>query len=134
MLLPSRLNSWKNIFKFLSKDVILSRKITFDFFPVFNRWDNIIALEEIITELDISVKELPRVLKGKGYGIIDDCGGVPGLERIAEAFDKKEDQEYKQYCEWLGTNELDLKTFDVDKMNLALKDSITELIDFYEGD
>ena len=40
----------------------------------------------------------------------------------------------KQYCEWLGTNELDLKTFDVDKMNLALKDSITELIDFYEGD
>ena len=134
MLLPSRLNSWKNIFKFLSKDVILSRKITFDFFPVFNRWDNIIALEEIITELDIPVKELPRVLKGKGYGIIDDCGGVPGLERIAEAFDKKEDQEYKQYCEWLGTNELDLKTFDVDKMNLALKDSITELIDFYEGD
>ena len=134
MLLPSRLNSWKNIFKFLSKDVILSRKITFDFFPVFNRWDNIIALEEIITELDISVKELPRVLKGEGYGIIDDCGGVPSLERIAEAFDKKEDQEYKQYCEWLGTNELDLKTFDVDKMNLALKDSITELIDFYEGD
>lgn len=117
------------------KKVLLYKRqkiiFTYDF---GNDWEVIIALEEIITESDIPVKELPRVLKGKGYCIIDDCGGVPDLERIAEAFDKKEDQEYKQYCEWLGTNELDLKTFDVDKMNLALKDSITELIDFYEGD
>lgn len=104
---------------------------TYDF---GDNWEIIIALEEIITDSDIPVKELLRVLKGKGYGIIDDCGGVPGLERIAEAFKKKEGQEYEQYCEWLGTNELDLKTFNVDKMNLALKDSITKLEDFYEGD
>jgi len=104
---------------------------TYDF---GDSWEVIIALEEVISDSDIPVKKLPRVLKGKGYGIIEDCGGVPGLESIAEAFEKKEGQEYEQYCEWLGTNELDLKTFDADKMNLALKDSITELEEFYEGD
>ena len=82
---------------------------------------------------DIPVKKLPCVLKGKGYGIIEDCGGFLGLERIAEAFDKK-CQEYEQYCQWLGTNELDFNIFDADKINLALKDPITELEDFYEGD
>lgn len=38
------------------------------------------------------------------------------------------------YCEWLGTNELDLKNFDVDEMNLSLKDSMIELEEFYEDD
>lgn len=104
---------------------------TYDF---GDSWEIIIALEEIINNSDIPVKKLPLVLKGKGYGIIDDCGGIPGLERITEAFEKKEGQEYEQYCEWLGTNEFDLKNFDIDRMNLSLKDSITELRDFYEGD
>ena len=84
-------------------------------------WEIIIALEEIITDSDIPVKKLPCVLKGKGYGIIEDCGGIPGLERIAQAFTKKEGKEYEQFCEWLGTNELDLNFFDADKMNLISK-------------
>ena len=95
---------------------------------------DVFALEEIITDSDIPVKKLPCVLKGKGYGIIEDCGGIPGLERIAQAFTKKEGKEYEQFCEWLGTNELDLKIFDADKMNLILQDSITDLKEFYEGD
>lgn len=117
------------------KKVLLykGQKITFTY-DFGDSWEIIIALEEIINDADIPVKKLPFILKGKGYGIIDDCGGIPGLERFAEAFEKKEGQEYEQYCEWLGTSELDLKNFDVDKMNLALKDSITELEDFYEGD
>ena len=81
---------------------------------------DVFALEEIITDSDIPVKKLPCVLKGKGYGIIEDCGGIPGLERIAQAFTKKEGKEYEQFCEWLGTNELDL-FFDADKMNLISK-------------
>lgn len=81
-----------------------------------------------------TIKKLPHVLNGKGYGIIEDYGGTVGLERIALAFNKKEGQEYEQYCEWLGTNEFDLKIFDADKMNLILQDSITDLKEFYEGD
>ena len=97
----------KKVLLFVGQKIIF----TYDF---GDSWEIIITLEEIITDSDIPVKELPRVLKGKGYGIIDDCGGVPGLERIAEAFKRKEGQEYEQFCEWLGTNELDLKNFDID--------------------
>ena len=104
---------------------------TYDF---GDNWEVVISLEDVINNSDIPVKKLPRVLKGKGYGIFDDCGGIPGLERIAEAFEKKQGQEYEQYCEWLGTNELDLKNFDVDEINLSLKDSMIELEEFYEGD
>lgn len=104
---------------------------TYDF---GDSWEVIIILEDIITESDLSAKKLPCVLKGKGHGIIEDCGGIIGLEKIAEAFEKKEGPEYEQYCEWLGTNELDLKNFDVDQMNLILKDSMTDLKEFYEGD
>ena len=119
--------SIKKVLLFTSQKIIF----TYDF---GDSWEIIITLEDIITDSDTPVKKLPCVLKGKGYGIIEDCGGVPGLESIAEAFKKKEGQEYEQFCEWLGTIELDLKTFDAGKMNLALKDSITELEEFYEGD
>ena len=100
----------KNAASTLLKKVLLfaGQKIIFTY-DFGDNWEIIITLEEIITDSDISVKELPRVLKGKGYGIIDDCGGIPGLERIAEAFKKKEGQAYEQCCEWLGTHELDLK-------------------------
>jgi hypothetical protein len=47
-------------------------------------------------------KLLPRVLEGEGFGIIEDCGGVSGLERLAKAFQKKKGREYQELSEWLG--------------------------------
>lgn len=58
-------------------------------------WEIMIVLEKIIdTDSDISGKDLPRVLEGEGYGIIEDCGGSEGL---------------------------DLGIFDLDDMNFRLK-------------
>lgn len=57
----------------------------------------------------------------------------PVLKESLRLSIKKDGQEYEQFCDWLGTNELDLKTFDADKMNIILKDFMTELKDFYEG-
>ncbi len=74
----------KNAASITLKKVLLykGQKIIFTY-DFGEGWEVIVALEEIITDSDIPFTKLPRVLKGKGYGIIDDCGGVPGLERIA---------------------------------------------------
>jgi len=76
-------------------------------------WEIDITLEDII-EKDIPAKELPLLLDGKGFGIIEDCGGCGGLEEIAKAYKLKSGEEYDKYCEWLGllmTLISDLKNF-----------------------
>ena len=64
---------------------------------------------------------LPRVLEGAGFGIIEDCGGVPGLEELTEAFKKKKGALYKELRDWLGVDELDMSSLDIDDMNIRLK-------------
>lgn len=64
---------------------------------------------------------MPRVLEGNGFGIVDDCGGIMGLARLAEAFQAKYGEAYEEYSEWLDTKEFDLSHFDIDDMNIRLK-------------
>ena len=64
---------------------------------------------------------MPRVLEGEGFGIVEDVGGVWGLENLAKAFKKKKGADYKQFSEWLGVDELDTDAFDIDDMNFRLK-------------
>ena len=84
-------------------------------------WQIEITLENIIMDKELPGRELPRVLEGAGYGIIEDCGGPGGLEQLAEAFQKKSGPEYEDFCEWLGCKELDLLSFDLNDMNFRLK-------------
>ena len=72
------------------------------------------------------------MLDGAGYGIIEDCGGAPGLTQLVEAFRRKRGEEYEEYREWLGTDELDLTVFDLDDMNLRLKKVPRIYMDLYE--
>lgn len=95
-------------------------------------WNVFLKLEDIIVDKELPGKELPRVLEGGGYGIIEDCGGVWGLSELAEASKKKKDKAYKEYCEWLGVDHLDLDTFDIDDMNFRLKKVPRIYSDIYE--
>jgi len=95
-------------------------------------WNIHLVLEEIIVDKDLSGKELPRVLAGEGYGIIENCGGVPGLEDIARAFKKKRGKQYEEYCEWLGRNDLNLEAFDIDDANIRLQKVPRIYTDIYE--
>ena len=61
-------------------------RFTYDF---GDDWEINVKLEKIIIDETLSKKDLPRVLKGKGYGIIEDCGGIDGLKSIAEAYSEK---------------------------------------------
>ena len=96
-------------------------------------WRVSIKLEKILDERDIPFKELPRVLKGKGYGIIDDCGGVGGLEDIVKAFESKTGEDYEQYREWLGKDDFDITTFDLNDINERLKELPSVFASAYEN-
>lgn len=95
-------------------------------------WEVKLVLEQIIEDKGLSGKELPRVLDGAGYGIIEDCGGTGGLEDIATAFKKKKGKQYDQYSKWLRTDDMDLSAFDIDDMNFRLKKVPRIYADAYE--
>lgn len=97
-------------------------------------WIVDITLEKIIVDKEFPGSELPRVIEGNGYGIIENCGGVPGLENIAKVFKKKSGNEYEEYCQWLGTNALELGSFDVEDINFRLKRVPRIYKDIYEYD
>lgn len=97
-----------------------------------DNWQISITLEKIIEDKELPGKELPRVLEGEGFGIIEDCGGTSGLEDIAKTFQKKKGKQYVEYCDWLGRIDLDLLTFDIDDMNFRLKKIPRIYADAYE--
>jgi len=84
-------------------------------------WWVSLTLEKVFTDKDLPGGELPRVLEGAGFGIVEDVGGTGGLEDLAKAFKKKKGTEYEQFSEWLGVEDMDLMAFDLDDMNFRLK-------------
>lgn len=95
-------------------------------------WEVEITLESVLEDKELPGRELPRVLAGEGYGIIEDCGGTGGLEQLAEAFRQKSGDDYENYREWLGRDESDLTAFDLDDMNLRLKKVPRIYMELYE--
>lgn len=95
-------------------------------------WEVKLTLEAVIEDKELPGRELPRVLEGEGYGIIEDCGGPGGLERIAEIFQKKSGEEYEDFRAWLGRDDLDLSFFDLTDMNFQLKKVPRIYRDLYE--
>lgn len=84
-------------------------------------WWVMLTLEKILKDKDLPAGELPRILDGAGHGIVEDCGGPGGLEKLAKAFRKKKGADYKLYSSWLGIEDFDINSFDLDDMNFRLK-------------
>jgi len=63
----------------------------------------------------------PTVLEGKGYGIIEDAGGIGGLLEVADAWAKGSGAAYEDMKRWLDIDHFDLDAFDVLEMNLRLE-------------
>ena len=94
-------------------------------------WEIDLTLEKCEKQ-EISLAILPRVLKGEGFGIVEDVGGVGGLENLAKVLKKGKGKEYKETCEWLDSDSLDLEAFDIDDMNFRLKKLIRVYRESYE--
>ncbi len=105
--------------------------LTYDF---GDNWQIEILLFKISIDAETPKSKFPRVLQGEGFGIVEDCGGVPGLENIAAAFIKKSGKAYRSYCEWLGVTELDLSSLNLNDMNFRLKKLPRIFSEIYEKD
>ncbi len=96
-------------------------------------WEVAVRLEEIVIDKALPAKELPRVLAGEGYGIVEDCGGVGGLYDLSEALQEGEGDAYDELVEWLGCDTLDLGDFDLEQKNRDLKRGPRFFKGIYEG-
>ena len=70
---------------------------------------------------------------GAGYGIVEDVGGIGGLESLAKALKRGKGREYNDYCAWLDSSTFDLEAFNIDDMNFRLKKLMRVYKDIYEN-
>ncbi len=96
-------------------------------------WNIKITLEKIYTDKSVHGREFPRVLSGEGYGIIEDCGGVGGLEEIVKAYASKSGEEYQNYVDVFGKKDFNLEEFDVSNMTYIAKCANCIFKEAYEG-
>lgn len=99
-----------------------------------DNWDIDVTLERVFKDDNLPGRLLPRVLDGKGYGIIEDCGGTSGLTNLANAIKKKKGNAYNECRVWLGRDDFDLETFNIDDMNYRLLKVPRIYSDIYELD
>lgn len=97
-------------------------------------WTVDLVLEKVFEDKDLPGKELPRVLEGEGFGIVEDCGGPDGLKQLARSFARKKGAEYEENRAWLGVDDLDLASFDLEDMNFRIKKIPRIYADIYERD
>lgn len=105
-------------------------KFTFNY-DFGDGWEIDLTLEEC-EKREVPLSILPRVLEGKGFGIIEDVGGPGGLERLSRSLKKGKGEEYEDDCSWLDSTTLDLDAFDIDDINFRLKKLIRVYRDCYE--
>lgn len=97
-----------------------------------DNWRFNIELEKIFQDENINGRELPKVIEGEGFGIIEDCGGTMGLEDIKKAFEIKKGKDYEMYSNWLGIEEFNLDKCDLEDLNFRLKKLPRIFKDSYE--
>ena len=116
----------KNVLNLIGEQIYF----TYDF---GDNWEVVVKLEKMSRDDTTPASDFPRALEGAGFGIIEDCGGVPGLTDITAAYKKKSGRAYREYCEWLDMPDLDLDSFDLDDMNFRLKKLPRIFRDIYEN-
>lgn len=84
-------------------------------------WFVKIKLEKVFKDTELNGRLLPRILEGENLGIIENCGGVDGLTNLFEAFKLGHGEEYEEYSEWLGIDDLSVDIFDIDDLNFRLQ-------------
>ena len=65
-------------------------------------------------------KRYPLCLAGKRACPPEDCGGMPGYERLLEVLRDPKHEEHEEMREWAG-EDFDPEAFDLNKINRALK-------------
>jgi len=90
-------------------------------------WEFAIKLEKIDQPV-----EAPKVLKGAGYGIVEDCGGVGGLDDIVELCKTRKGGAYEEFVAWSGLAKFDITQFDAKSLNEGLTEELKFIKRAYE--
>lgn len=80
-------------------------------------WRIKLKLEKIYGEDNLKNNDVPYVISGKGYGVVENCGGVPSLMQFAETDDLKA---------------VDLTRFDKNELNDMLSSNMSYFQTLYE--
>jgi hypothetical protein len=99
---------------------IQNDKLNF-FYDYGDGWIVSLVLEKVFIDKELPGSELPRVLEGENFGIIEDVGGIWGLTELVKSYKTKKGQKYKSYSEWLGVKEFDISSFNIEDLNFRLK-------------
>lgn len=116
-----------------------SKKINFEY-DYGDGWGVTILFEKVLAkDAKAAAKELPCVLKGEGYGIVEDCGGLWGLAQLIDLVHRRatnqpiEDTGYDEplRLKWLddlfpeaAEALLTPEAFDLDAANEAIRPMI----------
>ncbi|SHE83541.1 pRiA4b ORF-3-like protein [Mariniphaga anaerophila] len=79
-------------------------------------WLHTIVLEKISPERTM----YPRILAGKGQCPPEDCGGAWGYEDLKEVLANPKSDDYQSVKEWLGQEEWDAKSFNIEESRQLL--------------
>ena len=104
----------------LLKDCISGKAPILFHYDYGDNWTIRVSLEQVCDEA-LPEDGLPRVTDGAGHGIIEDCGGIPGLYNIVEAFQEKSGAQYESYRTWMQADHFDISQFDLEEMNDRVK-------------
>jgi hypothetical protein len=117
------------------KEAISQLNNKFNFYYDFgDGWIVSLVLEKVFRDKELSGFELPRVLEGENFGIIEDVGGIYGLTELTKSFKGKKGRKYKWYSEWIGVKEFDISSFNIDDINFRLKKLPRIYKEIYEDD
>jgi hypothetical protein len=76
-------------------------------------WQHTITVEEVFARGDLTS---PLCIDGKRACPPEDCGGVPGYERLVRALKNPKSAKNAELLEWLG-DDFDPEEFDVNAVN-----------------
>lgn len=102
---------------------LVNEEIVFYYDPEID-WKIRIVLEKITVDRNLFSKELPKVLGGEGYGIIETCANVKGLKKLRDDLKNnnwRNNTNYKYYNTEGKKRTFCFDKFDVDDMNFRIK-------------
>lgn len=134
---PEGYEELKNAEEIKIRDVICYENEEFFFYydPEIN-WKIKIVLEKIFVDKNLFTKELPKVIDGNGYGIIENKAGCKDLEKFRSELKKSRwvnKTKYKNFCIVGENGRFYFDKFNVDDMNYRIKILPKALKDYYEN-
>lgn len=95
-------------------------------------WSFDITLEKVEIATKKTLEEMPKILAGSGFGIIEHCGGVAGLAEKRAEIMTKSGEVYEDICAYLDVKTFEFDSLNLERMNDEIVDVINYFIDIYE--